>query len=291
METRRKKWREENKLFLFMTLHLKYSLFQSVSSFFLLYYREMSQTSTSSNNNHSSTDKDINHFSRNRWSHVLALADQLRHITELKKNEQLRQYAFDISSMDNRETCIITSVEAQADHVKSFQNQLLFAQTGNFNLDNLSKKFLDLKRTFNRMLELNKNDTQQVLLATSITKTALLMILRSTESIVDILTKGTRRFPTLNSIISYIRSSHIELPIHGRLLIDWYKAAQTLDLLLNDPDWLVQPRKAYWAMQVCNETLAWSRAVFNENYRKKSTGRAIFDRDDSIVIPESMDNA
>ena len=50
-------------------------------------------------------------------------------------------------------TSVITSVEAQADHVQSFQNELLFAKTGNFNLDNLGDKFLDLKRTFNRMLE------------------------------------------------------------------------------------------------------------------------------------------
>jgi hypothetical protein len=251
----------------------------------------MSETSTSSNNNintnHSSADKQTNHFARSRWSHVLALADQLRHNTELKKDEQLRQYAFDIPAVDNRETSVITSVEAQADHVESRQN-VLFAKTGNFNLDNLSKDFLDLKRTFNRMLELKKDDLQQVTLATSITKTALLMILRSTESLVQIITKGTRKFPTLNSIIAYIRSRHTELPIHGRLLVDWYKAAQTLDLLLDDPDWLVQPRKAYWAMQVCNETLAWSRAVFNENCRTRSTSRAIFDRDDSLIIPEPM---
>jgi len=254
----------------------------------------MSKTSTASNNNinnnHFSTNKPTNHFSRSRWSHVLALADQLRHNTELKKNEHLRKYAFDIPSIDNRETSIITSVKAQADHVKSFQNELLFAKTSNFNLDNLSGSFLDLKRTFNRMLELNKDDTQQVTLATSITKTALLMVLRSTESIVEIVTKGTRKFPTLNSIISYIRSCRTELPIHGRLLVDWYTAAQILDLLLNDPDWLVQPRKAHWAMQVCNETLAWAHAVFNENYRTKYTGRAIFDRDDGLITPESTNN-
>ena len=35
--------------------------------------------------------------------HALALAEQLRHDTELKKNEQLRQYAFDIPSVDHRE--------------------------------------------------------------------------------------------------------------------------------------------------------------------------------------------
>lgn len=250
----------------------------------------MNKMSASSNNNtddnRSSLDKQINHFARSRWAHVLALADQLRHNTELKKDEQLRQYAFDIPPADNRETSVINSVEAQTDHVKSFENELLFAKTGNFNLDNLSNNFIDLKRTFNRMLELNKDDVKQVALATTIAKTALLMAFRSAEAIVDIVTKGTRKFPTLNSIISYVRSRDADLPIQGRLLIDWYKAAQTLDLLINDPDWLVQPRKAHWAIQVCNETLAWSRAIFNEGYRTRSMSRAIFDRDDSIINPD-----
>jgi len=134
------------------------------------------------------------------------------------------------------------------------------------------------------MLELNKNDIKQVTLATSITKTALLMILRSIESIVEVSTKNTRKFPTLNSLISHIRSRQTELPINSRLLVDWYNAAHVLDLLVNDPDWLVQPRKAYWAMQVCNETLTWARGVFNENYRTKSTKRAIYDREDSIIV-------
>ena len=245
----------------------------------------MSETSTSQNNdnNHSHTDKSTSYFARRRWSQVLAVADQLRHNTELKKDEQLRQYAFNIPVADNREPIVITSVEAQADRVNSFQNELLFAKTGNFNLDKLSANFVDLKRTFNRMLELNKDEVKQVTLATSITKTALLLILRSTESIVDISTKETRKFPNLNSVISYIRSHDKELPIRGGLLIDWYKAANALELLINDPDWLVQPRKAHWAMQVCNETLAWARAVFNENYRRKSIGRPIFDREDSII--------
>jgi len=235
-------------------------------------------------------DKHENHFSRSRWSHALALAEQMRHDTQLKKNEEFKKYAFELPPADNRETAVITSVEAQADHVKSVETQLLFAKTGNFNLDNLSENFLDLKRTFNRMLELDKNDIQQVTLATTITKTALLMILRSTESIVEIVTRGTRKFPTLNSIISYIRSCNAELPINGRLLVDWYKAAQTLDLLINDPDWLVQPRKAHWAMEVCNETMTWSRAVFHRNYRGKTTGRAIFDRDDSISFTDAVES-
>jgi hypothetical protein len=243
--------------------------------------------SSNNDNHHSPTDdKHPNNFARLRWSHVLTLADQLRHNTELKKDEQLRQFAFDVPAVDNREPVVITSVEAQADHVKSFQQELLFAKTGNFNLDKLSVNFLDLKRTFNRMLELNKDDVKQVILATSITKTALLMVLRSTESIVEVYTKGTRKFPTLTSIISFIRSRYAELPFQGRLLIEWYKAANTLDLLINDPDWLVQPRKAHWAMQVCNETLAWARAVFNENYRRKSIGRPIFDREDTLVVHE-----
>ncbi|CAM4760550.1 unnamed protein product [Rotaria magnacalcarata] len=199
-------------------------------------------SSEDSTSNHNQSD----HFVRSRWSHVLALAEQLRHNTEVQKNEQLRQYAFDIPLSDDRHTSL-----THAAHVKSFENALLFAKTGNFNLDNLSENFLDLKRTFNHMLELNKNDISQVALATSITKTALLMILRSIESIVEVMTK--------------------ELPIHGRLLVDWYSAAQVLDLLINDSDWLVQPRKAHWAMRVCNETLTWARGVFNENYRTKST--------------------
>jgi hypothetical protein len=256
----------------------------------------MSAVSSSSNNdpNHdrrASTDRHSNQFARSRWFHVLALADQLRQNTELKKDEQLRKYAFDIPAVDNREPVVVTSVEAQAHRVESFQNQLLFAKTGNFNLDKLGEKFIDLKRTFNRMLEMNKDDIQQVTLATSITKTALLMVLRSTESIVEVVTRGTRRFPTLTSIISFIRSRSTELPIHGGLLVDWYNVAQVLDLLINDPDWLVQPRKAHWAMTVCNDTLAWARAVFNENYRTKPAGRPIFDRDDSIIIPDSKDKS
>ena len=248
-----------------------------------------SSSNDNNNNNHSSTDKHTDHFARSRWAHALALADQLRQNTELKKNEQLREYAFNIPSTDNRQTVVITSVEAQADHVNSFQNELLFAKTGNFNLDKLSDKFIDLKRTFNRMLELNKDNVQQVTLATIIAKAALLMILRSIESIVQVRTKGTRNFPTLSSLISYIRSHDTELPIHGRLLVDWYKAAQAFDLIVNDSDWLVQPRKAYWSMQVCNETLAWARAIFNETYRTKSITRPIFDRDDSIIVPEFID--
>ena len=173
--------------------------------------------------------------------------------------------------------------------MKSFETALLFAKTGNFNLDTLSEKFLDLKRTFNHMLGLNKNDVQQVTLATSITKAALLLILRAIESIVEISTKNTRKFPTFNSLISHIRSRQTELPIHGRLLVDWYSATQMLDLLVNDPDWLVQPRKAHWAMQVCNETLTWTRGVFNENYRTKSSKRPIFDREDSVIVPDIKD--
>ncbi|CAF0781264.1 unnamed protein product [Rotaria sp. Silwood1] len=228
-------------------------------------------------------------FSHRRWSHALALADQLRHNTQAKKNEQLRQYAFDIPSADAHEPSTVASIEAQTDHINSFQNELLVANIGNFSLDSLTEYFLNLKHTFNQMLELDKNDMQQITLATSITKTALLIVLRTAEYIADIVTKGTRSFPTLNSLISYIRSCHNELPIHGRLLVDWYEASQVLDLLLADADWLVQPRKAYWAMQVCNETLAWARVVFNENYFKTSMGRPIFDRDDSVFFNDALD--
>jgi len=245
----------------------------------------MSESSLVSNKDNSPPYNQSGQFARSRWFHVIALADQLRDNTEIQKNEHLRQYAFNLPLTNDRQK----SVSAHADHVKSFENALLFAKTGNFNLDNLSEKFLDLKRTFNHMLEINKNDIQQVTLATSITKTALLMILRSIESIVEVSTKGTRKFPTLNSLISHIRSRQTELPIHGRLLVDWYNAAQILDLLVNDPDWLVQPRKAHWALQVCNETLTWARGVFNENYRTKSSKRPIYDRDDSVFVPDSKD--
>lgn len=235
---------------------------------------------SSYNGNHPNSSG--NAFVRSRWTHVLALADQLRQNTELQKNEQIRKYAFDVPLTTNHAV-------ASVDHVKSVENALLFAKTGNFNLDNLSEKFLDLKRTFNHMLELDKNNIQQVTLATSITKTALLMILRAIESIVEVSTGNTRKFPTLTSLISHIRSRQTELPIHGRLLVDWYNVADILVLLINDPDWLVQPRKAHWAMQVCDETLIWARGVFNENYRRKSFKRAIYDREDSILSPEMKD--
>lgn len=220
-------------------------------------------------------------FVRSRWSHVIALADQLRHNTAVQKNEQLRKYAFNIPSNEQRPPTG-NSVVSHTDHVKSFENALLFAKTGNFNLDNLSDRFVELKQTFNHMLELNKNNVQQVILATSITKTALLVILRSVESIIEVMTKGHRKYPTLHSLISYIRSQENELPIQGRLLVEWYNAADVLDLLVNDPDWLVQPRKAHWAMQICNETLMWTRGIFNENYRSTSVKRPIFDREDSV---------
>ncbi|CAF1451364.1 unnamed protein product [Rotaria sordida] len=236
------------------------------------------ENSSSSDNNKS------HHFARNRWYQVLDLAEQLRHKTEIQKNEHLLQYAFDIPSSNDRQTSL-----NHADNVKSFENALLFAKTGNFNLDNLSENFLDLKRTFNHMIKLNKNDLTQITLSTSITKTALLMILRSIESIVEVMTNHTRKFPTLNSLISYIRSRQNELPIQGKLLVEWYKVAQVLDLLTNDPDWLVQPQKAYWAINICNETLIWARGVFNKNYRTKSSQRPIFDREDSITTLQSED--
>lgn len=250
----------------------------------------MSEESNISNETkENKTEKRSKFFARGNWAQALALAEQLRKNTEVQKNEQLRKYAFNIPSNKPEEAALKPSVQAQAYHVQSFQTELLFAKTGNFNLDNLSEKFTELKHTFNRMLEMNKNDMQQVKLATSITKTALLMVLRTTESIVEIVTKGGRKYPTLSSIISFIRSRQVELPINGQLLVDWYTASQTLDLLVNDPDWLVQPRKAYWAMRVCNETMAWARAVFNESYRRKSTLRAIFDRDESICVPDHVD--
>ncbi|CAF0756125.1 unnamed protein product [Rotaria sordida] len=231
---------------------------------------EKQTTSNNINDNYYENDGQTRSSPHRQWSHVLALGDELRQNTKAKKTEQLRQYVFDISSTDNQDSSDITSVKAQIDHDNSLQNELLVAKTGNFNLDSLTENFLNLKRTFNRMLEINKDDIKQITLATSITKTALLIVLHSTESIVDMVTNGTRNFPTLNSLIAFIRSRHKEFPIHGRLLVDWYKASSTLDLLLNDPDWLVQPRKAYWAMQICNETLAWARVVFNENYSKIS---------------------
>lgn len=234
-----------------------------------------------------SNDKPSDPFIRKRWYDVLALADQVRRETESKKNEQLRKYAFDIPPVDPRAAAVLPSIQTQTQHIDSFQNELLLAKTGDFTMDSLSDKFVDLKRTFNRILEMKKQDVQQLTLATSITKAALLLVMRSTESIVGIVTKRTRKFPTLNSLISYIRSCDAELPIHGQLLVDWYAAAHTLDLLLNDVDWLVQPRKAYWAMQVCSETLAWARAIFNESCRANTPKRAIFDRGDSVIVPDS----
>ncbi|CAM4772271.1 unnamed protein product [Rotaria magnacalcarata] len=235
----------------------------------------------SHDHNHSTSDKSASYFARRRWSQALALADQLRRNTQLKKKEQLRQYAFEISSADSQESSVMTSVEAQTDHTNSYQSELLQAKTITFTLDSLTKNYIRLKITFNQMLDINKNELQQIILATSITKTALLIVLRSIESVVETITKGTRNFPKLSSLISYIRSYDKELPIHGSLLIEWYAAAHILDLLVDDPDWLVQPRKAYWAMHVCNETLAWARVVFNEGYRMTPVGRPIFDRDDS----------
>ncbi|CAF5155764.1 unnamed protein product, partial [Rotaria magnacalcarata] len=41
-------------------------------------------SSEDSTSNHNQSD----HFVRSRWSHVLALAEQLRHNTEVQKNEQ-----------------------------------------------------------------------------------------------------------------------------------------------------------------------------------------------------------
>ncbi|CAF3279910.1 unnamed protein product [Rotaria sp. Silwood2] len=58
--------------------------------FFLFYFRRMIETSISSsisndNDNHSSTNKQTSCFARSRWAHVLALVDQLRLNTKLKK--------------------------------------------------------------------------------------------------------------------------------------------------------------------------------------------------------------
>ena len=239
----------------------------------------------SADHEHSPSPDHSGQFVRSRWSHVLALADQLRHNTAVQKNEQLRKYAFDIPSNEQRLTNG-SSIVSHTDHVKSFENALLFAKTGNFNLDNLNDRFIELKQTFNHMLELNKDNVQQVVLATSITKAALLIVLRSIEKIIEVQTKGTRKYPTLYSLISYVRSRDNELPIQGRLLVEWYNAADVLDRLVNDPDWLVQPRKAHWAMQVCNETLTWTRGIFNENYRATSVKRPIFDREDSLFASD-----
>lgn len=244
----------------------------------------MSETLRLSKNDHVNNGNPEPYFPSKRWSHAIEIADQLRQNTKTKKNEQLRQYALDIPLAGSPDMMVLGSPESLTDSMSLFHNELLSTSTGNFSLDNLTKRFLELKQTFNRMLELDKDNVQRVVVATSITKAALLMVLRSTESIVEIVTKGTRHFPTLNSLISYIRSRHTELPINGGLLVDWYKASHVLDLLLNDPDWLVQPSKAFWAMQVCTDTLAWARVVFNESYRKAPAGRPIFDRDDSMIL-------
>lgn len=215
-------------------------------------------------------------FARSRWAQVLVLADQLRHNTEVQKHEHLKKCAFDVTNPT-------TNLVDHHGTVHSFGQALLFAKTGNFNLDNLSEKFFELKQTLDHMVKMKKNSFEQITLATSITKTALLILLRLIESIVEVMAKGTRKFPSLSSLISFIRTRANDLPIDGRLLVDWYTAADVLDLLINDTDWLVQPRKALWAMQVCNETLTWTRGVFNEKYRSKSNRRPIFDREDSIM--------
>lgn len=263
----------------------------------------MSETSTIPNtnitlDNHENSNKNgINtiqegapvHFARRRWSAAVALAEQLRNNTQLKRNEQLRKCAFQIPLSDGQETNIIASFDTQYERINAFQQQLLFAKRGRFPLDTLTESFVNLKRIFDRMFDISKNELQQIKLATMITKTALLIILRSTESVVSTVTKGTVNFPKLSSIISYVRTRHKEFPIDGRLLVDWYKAAQILDLLIDDPDWLVQPRKTYWAMHTCNETLAWSCVVFSEKYCTTARDRPIFDRDDSVHFSESKD--
>lgn len=250
---------------------------------------ESKPISTDTAVNHGSTEEhSSNRFARTRWFQVLAVADQLRRNTALQKNEQLRKYAFDLPPLDAHSKLVPASLEAQTHDVERFQNELLSSKTGNFSLDTLTDKFIDLKETFNRMLLVEDHNVQQINLATTITRTALLMVQRAIELSVDILTKRTRHFPSINSLISFIRSCPDQLPIHGQLLVDWYSSAQVLDLLINDQDWLVQPRKAHWAMHVCNETLAWSRAMFNQTRASKATKRAIFDRDDSFVLPESQ---
>lgn len=225
-------------------------------------------------------------FIRNRWFHALSLADQLRKKTEANKNDQLKRFAFHIPPLDSKTKLLIKSVKNQSDLVDSFQKELLFTGGEKFELCDLSEKFFDLQRSFNRMLELETSDVEQLKLSTSITRTALLIVLRSIETTVEIFTKGNRLFPSLSSLIGYVRSREVELPIHGQLLLSWYEAAKTLDLLVNDVDWFVSPRKAHWAMEVCHDTLAWCRAVFHQSMGSLAVCKAIFDRDDSLIFPE-----
>ncbi|CAF0922956.1 unnamed protein product [Rotaria sordida] len=118
---------------------------------------------------------------------------------------------------------------------------------GTLSLREIRNEFDDLyipNEQFNDVIQLDlieclnskKDDVQQIQLRIAITKTALFIVLRVMESIVEITTKGTRKFPSLNSIISYILSSHTELPIHDQILVDWYNAAHVLDLLFNYSD-------------------------------------------------------
>jgi len=159
-----------------------------------------------------------------------------------------------------------------------------FQKTGNLNLDNLSDNFNELKRTYQRLLEIKQENFQTIIMATSITKTALLIVVKAIESIANTCTKGPRVYPSFNSVIAFVRARR-DLAIQSRLLCDWYKGAVVLDLLLNDPDYLVKSRKAYWAMELCTESLMWARGVFNESFRtKKHSLRPIYDRDDSISI-------
>lgn len=231
--------------------------------------------------------KSSGEFVRTRWFHALAQAEQMRRNTEASKVEQLKKYAFKLPQADLKPKLWANSIESQTKHVDSSHQDILNAAVDTFTLDDLAEKFLELKQIFNEILEIRSHDGEQLMLSTAIARTALLIVFRSTELIVHYISKGTRRFPSLNSLISFVRSRQCDLPIHGRLLLEWYAAAQALDILANDADWLVHPRKAHWAIGICHDTLTWARAIAHQNFTSRSLAKAILDRDES---PEFMRN-
>ncbi|CAF0755182.1 unnamed protein product [Didymodactylos carnosus] len=254
--------------------------------------QQISLTSTSNlrkNNNrnsindNSSTHINSNGFSRGGWHKAIAAIDEMRRRTEHTKNQHDQQYALDTPPPSSlSEESSPSQQLAKNAQVKVFQDELLFAKTGNLNLDKLSDDFAEMKRTFQEM-SANKQETiQSVTLTTNITKTALLIIFRSIESIALIVTKGNRKMTNFQTVIATLRSKQ-DLPLPGKLLCEWYQAANILELLLNDPDWLCKRRKAKWSIEVCTETLIWSKGVLNENFIMDHP-RPIFDRHESLDI-------
>ncbi|CAF0726791.1 unnamed protein product [Didymodactylos carnosus] len=220
-------------------------------------------------------------FARHGWHKVIAAIDEMRRLTECTKNQQRRHYALDTRTTPSSDmsTTLLSSQQRSAKKVESVHDELLFAKTGNFNLDQLSDDFSEMKKTFQDISNIKQENIQSVILATNLTKTALLIVFRSIESIAQVVTRGNTRMASFQTAIAILRAKR-EISLPGKLLCEWYRAAQTLDLLLNDPDWLCKRKKAKWAIEVCTETLIWSKGVFNENF-KMAHPRPIFDRNES----------